>query len=389
MRIAVVTETYPPEVNGVALTLARAVKHLQARGHLIEMIRPRQACDADESPDDLVLTPGAPIPLYRGLRFGFPTSRKLTRRWRDMALRPDVVHVATEGPLGWAAVNVARAMRIPSTSDFRTNFHQYSRHYGLGAFEQPIRAYLRMFHNRTQRTFVPTRALQASLKANGFFNVAVASRGVDTLAFSPAHRDPLLRRRWGVERDDLVVLYAGRLASEKNIALVLQSFALIRANDARARLVLVGDGPWRNRLAAQCPDAIFAGLQQGEALAAHYASADLFLFPSLTETFGNVTVEALASGLAVVAFKQAAAGAHITDGLNGRVVPPDSSARFIQAALDVSGDLALRERLRSAARHSALQLSWDRVLADFERELLAVAVIFKSEQRVDERTCLV
>jgi len=386
MRIAIVTETYPPEVNGVALTVARAAAHLQARGHVVDLARPRQASDPLRDPASVLLVPGAPIPLYPQLRFGFPVAGKLRRHWSDPVSRPDLVHVATEGPLGWAAVSAATHLGIPSTSDFRTNFHQYGEHYGLGVLKSPIGAYLRTFHNRTRRTFVPTRAMKASLETAGYANVVVSGRGVDCHAFSPARRDLFLRRRWRAERDDVVVLYVGRLAPEKNCSLVMDAFLALKAASPRARLVLVGDGPSRHQLAAQCPDAVFAGMQQGDALGAHYASADMFLFPSLTETFGNVTLEALASGLAVVAFDRAAAKVHIVDSVNGRVAPADDATRFIQAAVALGRDAEGRARIRQAARQSALAAGWDAVLTDFEHELERV---FEVEERVDERTCFV
>lgn len=386
MRIAIVTETYPPEVNGVALTVARAAGYLRGRGYEIELVRPRQAADGIATAPDTVLVAGAPIPFYNGLRFGLPASGKLSRRWRNPTSRPDLVHVATEGPLGWAAVSAASRLGIPATSDFRTNFHQYGKHYGLGALEGTIGAYLRAFHNRTRRTFVPTRAVQGVLATEGYENVVVSGRGVDTETFAPEHRDPFLRQRWRVRDGDLVVLYAGRLAPEKNLSLVSKTFVALKAADPHAKLVFVGDGPLHARLAAQCPDAIFAGVQKGEALAAHYASADLFVFPSLTETFGNVTLEALASGLAVVAFDQAAAGVHIADGVNGKLAPSNDPDRFIDAALEIAGNADARARMRRAARQSALKLKWEVVLADFERELLSV---IESQERVDERTCLV
>jgi len=244
LRIAVVTETYPPEVNGVALTLAEVVRGLRARGHQVDLVRPRQPADTRAAADLLVR--GMPIPMYRHLRLGLPAARLLAAHWHRQ--RPDLVHVATEGPLGYSAVRAARHLGVAVTSDFRTNFHAYTQHYGMAWLGRPILGYLRRFHNRTAVTMVPTEALRQRLRHAGFERLAVVSRGVDVARFDPRLRSAELRRAWGAGDDDLVVLHVGRLAAEKNLALLLSSFGAIRQRDARARLVLVGDGPLRGAL---------------------------------------------------------------------------------------------------------------------------------------------
>ena len=186
LRIAVVTETYPPEVNGVAMTLARIVDGLQRRNHRIQLIRPRQ--HAAETPAcnvhlEEVLSRGVPIPRYQGLRIGLPAKQALFRLWS--LKRPDVVHIATEGPLGWSALAAAVKLRLPVSTGFHTNFHSYSQHYGVGFLKKPITAYLRRFHNRAQATLVPTEDLRRELAILGFENLRVVSRGVDTMLFSP------------------------------------------------------------------------------------------------------------------------------------------------------------------------------------------------------------
>ena len=191
---------------------------------------------------------------------------------------------------------------------------------------------------------VPTEALRAELQAAGFERTVVVARGVDTQLFDPARRSEALRRHWGVAQGDGVVLYVGRLAAEKNLDLLLQAFAAMQQINPRLRLVLVGDGPLRDALRQRCPEAVFAGQRSGADLAAHYASADLFLFPSLTETFGNVTPEAMASGLPVLAFDHAAAGQLIEHGDNGWLAPPYDAAAFVRLAQC----LVLRPRRRAA-----------------------------------------
>ena len=374
LRVAFVTETWPPEVNGVALTVARFVDGLQERRHEVQLVRPRPAAaDAAAPPGGdprlhEVLMRGLPIPRYPHLRMGMPCKPQLVRLWSVQ--RPDVVHIATEGPLGWSALQAARHLKLPVTSDFRTNFHAYSRHYGIGWLRAPIMGYLRRFHNATAVTMVPTEALRQELQAAGFRHVRVVARGVDAQRFAPARRSAALRAAWGVADDELVVACVGRLAAEKNLALLVRAFEAIRAEDARARLLLVGDGPQRDALAARLPQAILAGQRHGDDLAAHYASADLFLFPSLTETFGNVTAEAMASGLPVVAFDYAAAAQWIRSGAEGVLVPFGDGDEFVRAALLLARSRARREALGAGARQRALGQDWDAVIARFEAELL-------------------
>lgn len=373
MRIAYVTETWPPELNGVSLTAARTVAFLQTRGHDVMLVRPRQrAIDAGKPAlaEDTLRVPGVPIPLYPDLRMGLPARRRLLRAWGTS--RPELVHVATEGPLGWSAIRAARQLGVPVTSDFRTRFDEYGRHYAWEGAVTLVRAYLRAFHNRTDRTFVPTRELQRQLSELDFERLTVSTRGVDGQRFTPLARSDALRAQWGVAADTPVVLTVGRLALEKNLSVALDAFDAVRERVPHARLVMVGDGPQRHALRRRCPDAIFAGTQHGEALAAHFASADVFLFPSVTETFGNVVVEAMASGLPVVAFDIAAAGMHIRSHKNGVLARVGDAASFAQHAVTLATDAGLRQRLGQAARLTAQTLDWPRVLERFEAALIAV-----------------
>jgi glycosyltransferase involved in cell wall biosynthesis len=374
LRVALVTETYPPEVNGVARTVACVVEGLRARNHAVQLLRPRQqkgektgAQDggADERFHE-VLMRGLPIPRYPHLRMGVASKRSLVQLWT--LRRPDIVHIATEGPLGWSALQAASYLKLPICSDFRTNFHAYSKHYGIGWLNKPIMVYLRKFHNKTQCTMVPDAALREELQGLGFQGVRVLARGVDTNLFSPARRSAALRANWGAAADDPVVLHVGRLAPEKNLATLAEAFEALRQVQPRARLVLVGDGPARAELQARLPaDAtIFAGMRHGEDLAAHYASGDLFMFPSLTETFGNVTPEALASGLPVLAYDYAAAAQLIANGVNGWRAPFGNAPEFLRLARQLGADPAGLRAMSQAARARAEQLGWAGIVAALE-----------------------
>lgn len=371
LRIALVTETWPPEVNGVAMTLKRMVDGLIKRGHGVQLIRPRQTpTDTALHSEQLeeVLSRGLKLPRYDGLKLGLPARSRLIREWSRQ--RPDLVHVATEGPLGWTAVTAANKLRIPVTSDFHTNFDHYSSHYGIGWLRQPVAAYLRRFHNRTAATYVPTAELAAGLSAQGYERVEVISRGVDTALYSPARRSMELRRQWGVEADGLAVISVGRLAPEKNLGLTLRAFAAIRRQRPDARMIVVGDGPMREAIVRAHPEVVLAGMRHGEDLAAHYASADLFLFPSLTETFGNVTLEAMASGVCPVAYDYAAAAEVIRDLGNGAVVRCGDEEGFIQRARELGRADGLRTELARAARRTAETNDWERVNDSFAEALI-------------------
>jgi len=385
LRIAVVTETYPPEVNGVAGTISQIVEGLRRRGHEVQLIRPRQPRDGAAGPErgaesgfTETLTRGVAIPRYPELRMGLPIARRLRGDW--ILERPDVVHIATEGPLGWSALSTARRLGIPVLTEFRTNFHSYMQHYGIGFLQPAVLAYLRKFHNQAACTMVPTAGLRRELEATGFHHLEVVARGVDTELFQPARRCPDLRRMWGVLESEPVILSVGRLAPEKNLELLGETYGRIRQRVPAARLVVVGDGPARDLARSLCPTALFAGRRTGEELARHYASADVFLFPSLTETFGNVTLEAMASGLAVAAFDYGAAGANIRTGVSGWVAPFGDRGAFVRGSVQLAMDVALARRLGRKARDTAVERGWNAILDQVESLYLRSITEFQSRR---------
>jgi len=373
VKLTIVTETFPPEINGVAMTFGHIARELGRRGHEVTVCHPRR--------DDLVNgvahpefasvpMPGLPIPGYPLLRFGLPAAGTFRRRWR--AERPDLVHVVTEGPLGSSAVSAARELGLPVTSSFHTNFHAYTRHYGFAPLHHATLGWLRRVHNRTARTFAPTAELCTELTDLGFTGLGLLSRGVDTVQFNPAKHSPGLRAAWGAAPSDPVVLHAGRMAAEKNYPLLFRAFAAMRAANPRCRFVVVGDGPLRAKLERGNPACLFTGFIPREELARHYASADIYIHASLTETFGNVLTEAMASGLAVAGFDYAAARQFVRDGENGLVAPCDQLDGLVTAAVRLATDATLRTRLAVAARVTIEPQSWSNVIAGFESDLLGI-----------------
>lgn len=356
------------------MTLGHLAAGLSRRGFNVTVHRPRQGKGDSPcvgGPYAEVLHSGVPIPGYAMLRLGLPARGALMRAWR--LNRPDVVHVATEGPLGWSALSAADALGIPLASSFHTNFHSYSKHYGFNFLTRPALAYLRWFHNRTRITLSPTDELNAELTRGGFRGMKLLSRGVDTDLFSPAKHDRDLRTSWGAGPDDPVFIHVSRLAAEKNYDLLFRTWSAIRAAQPRARFVVTSDGPLRRKLERDHPWAVFTGFLEREDLARHYASSDVFLYPSLTETFGNVVTESMASGLAVCAYRYAAAARYIRHRENGLSIPLGDEDAFIAASLELARASPLRQSLGLVARATAENIPWRRVIDGFARDLTEVA----------------
>ncbi|MES2859808.1 MAG: glycosyltransferase family 1 protein [Pseudomonadota bacterium] len=363
MRYSIVTETYPPEINGVALTVQSKERGLRARGHEVDVVRPRQAMEQAGAAHEL-LTRGAQIPGYPGMRFGFPSHRALRARWTQQ--RPDAIYIATEGPLGWSALRTARRMGIPVATGLHTRFDEYTRDYGVGVLQPLALRWMQGFHNTSDATLVPTCELADFLNARAFSKVVHLPRAVDTTRFDPTRRSAALREAWGVGKRGLAAIYLGRIAAEKNLPLAVRAFRALQQQRPDAKFVWVGEGPAMAAIRDANPDFIFCGLQRDDALAAHFASADLFLFPSHSETFGNVTIEAMASGVATIAFRYGAAREHLVDGLHGAAIEGQDDDAFVAAACRIARDDDLRHTMGLAAREAVRKLRPAQVAADFD-----------------------
>nr|WP_290699968.1 glycosyltransferase family 1 protein [Halomonas sp. UBA3074] len=368
MRLCIVSETWSPDINGVAHTLSRISYELGQQGVLVDVIRPRPRVAANTTGVNRELqVQRLALPGYADVQVGLVTPATLRRFWRQH--RPDVIYLATQGPLGWAARQAARRLNIPLVAGWHTNFDHYCEDYGVNWLASSTRRYLRYFHNGCALTLVPTYLQAKALQQQGIRDTHVLSRGLDGERFSPAHRDHELRQQWGVNEHQPVALYVGRLAAEKNLTLLQESFQAMREVRPDIAQVIVGDGPGRATLEKALPDAHFTGFVGQEALARHYASADLFIFPSLSETWGNVVAEAMASGLAVVAYDHAASAELINSGYNGITIPAGDSAAFQQAAVALCQHPADYARLGRVARLRALEQSWAGIAEQFLRYL--------------------
>ncbi|SEK27441.1 glycosyltransferase family 4 protein [Halomonas daqiaonensis] len=366
MRICLVSETWSPDINGVAHTLGQLSTELHRRGVALQLIRPRPAdktVPRAEGMEAELRVPGLGLPGYRQVRIGLPATAAIECLWRQQ--RPSAVYLATQGPLGWSALRAAERLGIPVVSGWHTNFDHYCRDYGLAWLAPFVLRRLRHFHNRTAATLVPTHAQTGELSYQGFANVRVMARGIDGERFSPAHRDPDLRTRWGSDAHRPVALHVGRLAAEKNLDLLRDTFTTMLAAHPDLILVVVGDGPGRDTLQRALPQAHFTGFIDRDALIRHYASADLFVFPSISETWGNVVLEAMASGLAVVAFRHAAGAELIDDDLNGVSLAVGDEAGFREAAAALCQQPARYARLGRAARERALTYRWSSIADTF------------------------
>jgi len=369
LRLALFTDTYAPHLNGVTRTLERLVAEVQRRGGAAKVF----TVEAPGTPrPDAVRWPSIPFWAYPEMRLAWPDRRAAIAELR--AFRPTLVQATTQLGVGLAGRAAALSLGVPFVASYHTNLTAYAHHYRLGALAEPGWRFLRWFHAAALRTWCPTQAVADELASHGFTRLGVWGRGVDTARFSPSHRSLAFRDALGVGRDEVLVAYVGRIAAEKDVDVALE--AARRAGppaQSGVRLVLVGEGPHEASCRARAPEgAIFTGRLEGAALAAAYASADLFVFPSRTDTFGNVLVEAMASGLPVVAAdvpptREVLAGA-------GDLFPPGDAGALAEVLLRLAGDRAARRRSAEAGLAVARRRTWTAVFDALFRDYLTLAL---------------
>lgn len=364
MRLALVTDTYLPEVNGVTTVLDVMRRGLLARGHTVLVCAP--SYPEGQLPDPGVLRrPSIPCPGYPNVRLSSPFGSDVTPVLESFA--PDVVHVVTEGPLGAIGRRFARRRRLPLVTSFHTDFPRYASKY-LGAWAAaPTRMFLRRFHSLAALTQTPSEETQRELRELGVPNPVVWGRGVDSALFTPGRRSDTRRMAMGATSDMPLVLHVSRLAVEKDVDTLVGAFQRAHTQMRESvRFAVAGDGPRGAWVREQLPFAEHFGFLARGRLAELYADADLFVFPSPTETCGLVALEAMAAGLPVIAADQGGVLENLRDGLNGRTVAAGNAEQFAAAIVTLAGDAEQRGAMAQAARAFAVARDWEHELDALE-----------------------
>lgn len=358
MHIEFVTDTYPPDVNGAAKTLKYLVLCLRDAGHKVTLITPHR----ESQLEIFSFRSSFRVPQYACVYLGLIRKRRLKSWWK--LSRPDLVYVAGEAFLGMAAIKVAAELNIPTIAGYHTNYSQYARSWHMKFFEKPVSGHLRKFHNQASGTVVPSLSVMSDLREQGYSNLHFMGRGVDAELYNPSKRSEILRADWGASHDDPVALFVSRISPEKNLGLLAESFKKLQQADPRTRCVVVGEGPSFKRFQRENPNVICFRFKHGEELTQIYASADILVFPSMTETFGNTITEALASGLVVVAYDYAAAQMHIEHEVNGFLVKYGDGKSFLETCVR-SLEYRSNRAMRDAAQNSVSSLTWDSIAKSF------------------------
>jgi len=361
MRIAVFSEVYWPMVSGVGVTLDRLTRALCSRGHSVRVYSAAYPLPPDTADrPEVHRSPSIPLFLYPDVHWAFPRQREIVA---DLALfRPDIVHVATEFALGLAGLKAAGQLGVPMIASAHTDYEKYARRYGVAFALQLGWIYLRWFYSHADRVLVPSRIYERYLHGRGVTHTGVWSRGVDPEEFHPTFRSEAYRARFGLGPDDLLVTYIGRLAKEKDISRLIDAWVALGDRRGSARLVLVGRGPLEEELRARAiPGVHVVGLLSGRALAEAYASADLFVFPSSTETFGNSLLEAMASGLPSLAVQAGGVLEFARHDVNAWLAPPHDTRGLTQALARLLNDGDLRGRLARGGLATAGERCWGRI----------------------------
>ena len=374
VRLALFSDTYPPQMNGVSRTLERLVLAARERGAAVRVFTTSDPGVAGESVDE-VRWGSVPFWAYPQVRLALP--RALAARRALAAWQPSLVHVATEFGVGLAGRAAALALDVPLVTSYHTSFSAYAEFYQLGALAPLGWKYFRWFHAAGTRTFAPTDAIRSEVEAHGFRHVCVWGRGVDGDRFDPAFRSLEWRRELGIDDSAMVVLYVGRIAKEKGLEHALHAMHDLHAGGSAIRFVFVGDGPYEADLrAAAPPGAIFTGRLSNEALSIAYASGDVFLFPSITDTFGNVLLEAMASGLVVLA-ADAGNTRELVGTDRGVLVQAEVPGEIASALRTLEQDRSRHHAIRTCARQWARERTWQQVwnglFAEYRRVISAPA----------------
>jgi glycosyltransferase involved in cell wall biosynthesis len=360
LRVALVTSSYNFIADGVALTLNRLVGWLEAQGVVVKVFAPTGPSAALAHAGELISVPSLPLPGRPEYRLALGMAGYVQRQLLDF--QPDLIHIAVPDLLGLAALKLAQKKKIPAVASYHTRYETYLRHYWyLGWLEPSLKRYLRWFYSQLREVYVPSDSMREALLADGLKdNFKPWPRGTDTARFTPDKRSTTWRARYGIGADEIVVLHVSRLVREKRLDTLTGALNRIALPH---RAVIVGDGPDRPFAEQALPHAIFTGFLGGEELATAYASSDLFVFPSDSESFGNVTLEAMASGLPCVCANATGSRSLVVPAQTGYLAPADDADGFAHAMTALINDAVLRRRMGEAARARALTFSWDETLA--------------------------
>ena len=363
LKVALVTSSYNYIKDGIALTLNRLVAYLERQGVEVLVFAPVAPIAALEHSGTIVPVPSIPLPgrpEYR-LALGLPAS--VQKQLASFA--PDIVHIAVPDLLGYGALRWAGRHATPAVASYHTRYETYLKHYWyLQPLTKVSTRYLRWFYGACREVYVPSPSMIDVLAADGFRNnFRLWPRGVDTARFNPDKRSSAWRARYGIGADEIVYIHVARLVREKQLDVLAGIGHRLAQSAAVRRLVIVGDGPERAALEKELPDAVFTGFQDGEALAEAYASSDVFLFPSDTESFGNVTLEAMASGLPCLCADATGSRSLVVQGETGFLATPGDVNEFVTYAEVLATDHVLRQRMGAAARARSRLYDWDEAMA--------------------------
>jgi phosphatidylinositol alpha 1,6-mannosyltransferase len=361
-RVALFAGAYNHIADGVALTLNNLVDYLERRDIPVRVFAPTVEDPALDHVGTLIPVPSIPFPG----RSEYRCSLGLTPSVRDEleAFDPTLLQISTPDVLGFQALRYARANEIPVAGTYHTHFASYLKYYNLGVLEPVVWGYLRHFYRQCDHVYVPTTAIAEALRRHGIREgLRLWRRGVDTTQFHPAHRSLSWRRASGIEDEEVVVTFVSRLVWEKGLDTYATVIEHLEREDVPHRSLIVGDGPAREALEARLPNTLFTGFLRGDALARAYASSDVFLFPSDTETFGKVTLEAMASGLPTVCADAAGSRDLVEDGTTGRLCPPEDASAFTEAVRRLVLRASRRDRMGTAAAERAQAFAHDKIHA--------------------------
>jgi glycosyltransferase involved in cell wall biosynthesis len=369
LRIALFSGNYNYTRDGANQALNRLVGSLLAKGAKVRVYSPKVAQPDFPPTGDLVGVPNVPMPVKGRGEYRMPTHLGGDVKRDLAAFAPNIVHLSSPDPAAHAALRWARAQGIPVLASVHTRFETYPRYYNMAFLEPLIIKGLRRFYNRCDALVAPSQSMIDELLAMGMHrDIGLWSRGVDRTIFSAARRDPEWRRSLGLADEDVAIVFLGRLVMEKGLDVFAETIERLRASGAAHKVLVIGDGPARGWFEANLPGGIFAGFKTGEALGQALASGDVFFNPSVTETFGNVTLEAMASGLPVVAAGATGSASLVSDGVTGRLVAPsgiteNDAAAFAAALAPYCEDPALRAAHGAAGETRACNYSWEAINA--------------------------